>query len=227
MVDTPQTDIVGVLTRAPSAGGKSRLFDELGVALDAELLIALLLDTIDSLAVVPARRIAIVEPASACDEVRALVPPDVGVMAQRGSTLGERMRLAMTDLFAAGAARVALVGSDLPAIPPRAVVEALALLARDRESIAIGPAADGGYYLVAAADVPDIFSGIAWSSPRVLEQTQRAAVAARRRIVLVDSAADIDTVDDLRALAATSGPSARRTIAWARRHGLGETAAGN
>ena len=220
MVGRPQADVVGVLTRAPSAGGKSRLFAGLGRAPDPDLLAALLLDTLDTIAVGGTSRVVVVEPAAACDEVRALVPPDVEVIAQRGDSLGERMRQAMVDLFARGAARVVLIGSDLPAIGPRPVREAVAVLTRDPAALVLGPATDGGYYLIAAARVPDVFDGIEWGGARVLAQTHAAAAAAQWPIALVESASDVDTVDDLRTLLARGGSSAARTMAWARQHGV-------
>jgi hypothetical protein len=69
-----QRDVVAVLTRAPSAGGKSRLFAELGTPPDPALLTALLLDTLDAVDLEDVTRIVAVEPASACDEVRGSLP---------------------------------------------------------------------------------------------------------------------------------------------------------
>src|SRR5215216_1411447 len=95
-----QRDVVAVLTRAPSAGGKSRLFAELGTPPDASLLAALLLDTIDAIderesssgqARNGVTRVVAVAPASACDEVRGLVARDVLVVPQAEGTLGDRM----------------------------------------------------------------------------------------------------------------------------------------
>jgi rSAM/selenodomain-associated transferase 1 len=220
MVGAAQADAVAVLTRAPSAGGKSRLFAALGCAPDPALLTALLLDTLDHLRAAPVRLVVVVDPATAIDEVRALVPADVGVLAQHEGTLGLRMRAAMADCFAAGASRVALVGSDLPAISAAAVTEAFARLASDPDALVLGPAADGGYYLIAAAAVPDVFDGIDWSTNRVLDQTRRAAAAAGLRVSLVAPLADIDTAADLQRLVDRDDGRSTRTAAWARAHGM-------
>lgn len=112
----PQARAIGVLTRAPSAGGKSRLFAALGRAVNPALLIALLLDTIDATAVANVLRVAAVAPATACDEVRGLLPGDVDVIGQSEGGLGERMRRVMQELFERGAESVVLIGSDLPAL---------------------------------------------------------------------------------------------------------------
>jgi rSAM/selenodomain-associated transferase 1 len=171
---------------------------------------ALLLDTLDGVRLAGTTRIVFVEPADACDEVRALVPSDVRVMPQAQGSLGERMRTAMDRLFDEGASIVVLVGSDLPDITPSSIAGAIALLRDDPLSVAFGPSQDGGYYLVAATRTPNVFDRIEWGSPRVLEQTRAAAATHRLRVHLLDPLRDVDTPEDLR------GVRAPRTQAWAR-----------
>ena len=203
MVDTADAPVLVVLTRAPSAGGKTRLFASLGVSPDQELPTALLLDTLDGAAVPGVRRVVAVTPASARDEVRAIVG-EVEVMAQPEGDLGERMRATMTALFARGAPAVALIGSDVPHITPATIAQAFALVMRDPDALVLGPAADGGYYLIAAQRVPDVFVGVEWGSERVLAQTERAAAAHRFRVHHLATVADVDTANDLHS-AARSG----------------------
>lgn len=248
MVDAADAPVLAVLTRAPSSGGKSRLFASLGVPPDPRLLAALLLDTLDGAATAGVRQVVAVTPASACDEVRELLgrlkpaptkrkpaptkgkpaptnepitqgamsAGDVEVMAQPEGDLGERMRATMTALFARGAPAVALIGSDVPHITAATTAEAFALVVRDPDALVLGPAADGGYYLVAAQRVPDVFSGIEWGSGHVLAQTERAAAARGFRVHHLATLADVDTADDLH-LAARSG-RAPRTAAWLSAH---------
>jgi glycosyltransferase A (GT-A) superfamily protein (DUF2064 family) len=59
----------------------------------------------------------------------------------------------------AGARAVVLIGSDIPEITPATVTSALALLERDPGALVLGPADDGGYYLIAATRVPTVFEG--------------------------------------------------------------------
>jgi glycosyltransferase A (GT-A) superfamily protein (DUF2064 family) len=73
----------------------------------------------------------------------------------------------------------------------------------------LGPATDGGYYLLAATRVPDVFDGIDWGSSRVLEQTLAAADRAGMRVHLLEPLTDVDTPGDLREV------TARRTRQWA------------
>jgi rSAM/selenodomain-associated transferase 1 len=221
MVDVASADTVAVLTRAPSAGGKSRLFAALGTPPDPDLLAALLLDTIEGVMIPGVRVVVAVTPGDACDEVTRLVsaltapPESIEVVEQPEGDLGARMRGTMARLFDAGARAVALVGSDLPSITDVPVRAAFDRLAQDRDLLVLGPAVDGGYYLVAATRVPPVFERITWGSADVLEQTCAAAAEAGMRVHFLDSLTDVDTLEDLRTVAASS-----RTAHWMRRNGI-------
>ena len=218
MVGAAQADIVGVLTRAPSAGGKSRLFAALGRPCDPALLSALLLDTVDATDLPHVARIAAVTPADCQDEIRGLLPADVEVIGQGEGDIGLRMRTLMHDLFERGARRVVLIGSDLPALSRGHLAEAFTRLATDPDVLVLGPATDGGYYLIGATRLPPVFEGIDWGTSRVLAQTRDAARRAGLHVDLLAPLADVDTVDDLRAAAA--GLAAPRTAQWARSNGI-------
>jgi rSAM/selenodomain-associated transferase 1 len=211
MVDTAHAPVLAVLTRAPSSGGKTRLFAALGIPPDPHLLTALLLDTLEGAAALGVHRVVAVTPAAACDEVRTIAG-DAHVIAQSDGDLGERMRATMAALFAGGAPAVVLIGSDLPHITPAVVAEACARVMEDPDRLVLGPASDGGYYLIAARRVPEVFSGITWGSADVLAQTERAAVVERLRVYRLPTMTDVDTPDGLRR-AARSG-RARRTASW-------------
>ena len=206
-------DVVAILTRAPSGGGKSRLFAELGRPTDPTLLEALLLDTIDRVRESSGVGVLCVEPASAVRELRLLVP-DMPIVVQSPGHLGDRMRSCMELMFEAGARRVAVIGSDLPALTAGAIDTAFTELDRDPAGLVLGPAADGGYFLVAAASVPPVFSDIDWSTSRVLAQTRAAASAAGWRTHLIDTVEDVDTAASLR----RAGTRGGRTQAWILAH---------
>ena len=211
MVVVADAAVVALLTRAPGRGGKSRLFAELQIAGDPVLLTALLLDTLDGVAVPGVARVIAVEPPDACDEVRAIAPADVAVVPQASGDLGDRMRALMADLFARGARAVVLVGSDLPDIETGVVADAFAELAVHPDAIVVGPALDGGYYLLGAAGrVPPVFDAIRWGSADVLSQTRAAAERHDVPVVLVAPSGDVDTLADLRRV------TARRTREWRR-----------
>ena len=215
MVDVAGADVVAILTRAPSSGGKTRLFQALSRPPDETLLAALLLDTIDSASSPGVSLIVCVTPAAACGAV-ARLRPALQVIAQPDGTLGERMRATMELLFESGARRVALIGSDLPAVEAADITSAFSALTRDPASVVIGPAVDGGYYLLAATRVPPLFDGMAWGTSSVLADTLASAARAGITVQTVATRSDVDSVADLLQVRATVPRS--RTAAWARAH---------
>ena len=217
MVELAGARVVAVLTRAPASGGKTRLFSSLGLAPDRRLLEALLLDTVEHAATAGAACVVAVTPASAVSDVRALLEQStaaaVEVVSQPEGDLGERMRATMAMLFARGAAAVALIGSDLPHIDPSAIRGAFAMLDAEPEAVVLGPTDDGGYYLIAATRTPDVFDGVAWSTPRVLDQTVALARRSGTPVRVIDQIEDVDSAEALRRAVASG--RARRTAAWA------------
>jgi rSAM/selenodomain-associated transferase 1 len=215
MVDAAEQIVVAILTRAPSAGGKTRLFEQLGLPADHVLLTALLLDTIDAILPAGIPLVVCVTPAAAVDEVRALVPPGVGVIAQGEGDLGARMHRAFDDLFARGARGVVLVGSDLPGLSPAVILSAGETLRSRPGCVVLGPAEDGGYYLIGATVTPDaLFTGIEWSTANVLARTEAIARHAGLETVRLTTGRDVDSMADLAGVPA----SAVRTRAWLRAH---------
>ena len=213
MVDAAPAPVVAVLTRAPASGGKTRLFASLGVLPDTALLTALLLDTIDRAAARGVRRVIAVTPPEACDDVRALT--GLEVIAQPQGDLGHRMHAVMARLFAGGATAVAVIGSDLPHLVTETVAAAFAVVRADRNALVLGPTDDGGYYLLAAGRLPNVFRGIDWGGPDVLARTEVAARTDGFSVHRLPFMTDVDTADDLRRAAALV--PARRTAEWLRR----------
>jgi rSAM/selenodomain-associated transferase 1 len=214
VVDVPGQAVLAVLTRAPAEGGKSRLFAGLGMAPDPALLLALLRDTLDAAAVPGVRRMVAVTPPEAAADTATRLPRDVRVVAQPDGDLGARMSGVMLRLSTRGAGRVVLIGSDLPELTMTPVARAFGLLAEHPNRIVLGPARDGGYFLIGATRVPPVFAGVPWGGPEVLARTLAAAREALVPVHLLDSLADVDTPDDLRRAAAARPGS--RTAAWVR-----------
>jgi uncharacterized protein len=120
---------------------------------------------------------------------------------QSGADLGNRMKNAFQRCFAEGFGGVALIGSDIPDLPPKIFGEAFAAL--DDRGAVIGPAADGGYYLIGfrrETFVPEVFEGIAWSTERVFAETLERLARAGIGIHRLDCRRDVDTPEDLRDL---------------------------
>lgn len=135
-------------------------------------------------------------PREAAAEVAAWLPGE-RLRPQQGSDLGQRMADAFAACFAEGARRVAIIGTDVPWVTRSGVVHALESL--ERTDVVIGPAEDGGYYLLALATPrPELFEGIAWSTPGVFQATLERAAALGLRVEALEPLLDVDTLDDLR-----------------------------
>ena len=122
---------------------------------------------------------------------------------QEGDDLGERLFRTLSAA-AAEVPAVAALGSDHPTLPLEVVHDAFERLEAGAD-VVLGPAEDGGYYLIAlraAAVVPRLFEGIAWSTDRVFPETLARCRELGLRMELLPQAADVDTPDDLRRLAA-------------------------
>ena len=122
--------------------------------------------------------------------------------AQQGGDLGERLWAGL-DRVAVESRFVAAVGSDHPDLPTT-IVEAAFRHLEEGADVVLGPAEDGGYYLVGVRrDSMDrrIFESIEWSTDRVLAETRERCAGLGLRVKLLASAADVDTPDDLRRLA--------------------------
>jgi hypothetical protein len=172
------------------------------------LLQALLLDTVAAVRASGLPFVVGVDPADSVDEVRELVPDAVGVMGQSAGDLGERMRSLMAQVLDGGAPAALVVGSDLPDLSAAALGSAAAVLAANPDALVVGPSADGGYYLVGATRVPEVFHGIAWGTNAVLAQTRAAAIRVGFGWHTVERGSDVDGVADLLAV------HAPRTRAW-------------
>lgn len=133
---------------------------------------------------------------------------------QRDGDLGRRLEHTFTGLHADGHAEVVVIGSDCPGLPPAVVGSAFEALLRGAR-VVLGPAADGGYYLVGATPpLPGIFSGIPWSTGRVMEATLAALDRASVRASLLPRYDDVDIPADLERLAAEPPGAAGRTLAF-------------
>jgi len=115
------------------------------------------------------------------------IAADSPAFAQTGGDLGARMAAAIARAIDGGFRRVVLIGSDVPHLGVERVVEAFEMLGGGARLV-LGPAEDGGYYLVGARElVPPVFGGISWGGPRVLAETLRAAGLAKLPVKVVDS----------------------------------------
>jgi hypothetical protein len=142
-------------------------------------------------------RLVFYAPPDAGERLRSWLPS--GRLRKQGEgDVGARMAEAFERCFARGASRVVVVGSDVPALGRADVVAAFEALAA--HDVALGPAEDGGYYLVGLrSPQPALFDGVAWSSSSVLAETLARASAAGLSVARLPPLRDVDTIEDLRA----------------------------
>ena len=199
---------------------KTRLIGELSAEAAAELHAAFLGDLVEELA----RGDFELRLAWALEPGEPLPTAAVPGVRQEGTDLGDRLY----GVLRAGAERwplVAAAGSDHPELTARRVEEAFDRLAGGAD-VVLGPARDGGYYLIglrAAAIERRLFAGVPWSSAGVLAATLERCRRAGRRVALLPEEADVDRPEDLSRLAGALAeaparcPRTRRLLAaWGR-----------
>jgi rSAM/selenodomain-associated transferase 1 len=125
------------------------------------------------------------------------VSDNFGVQLQVGNDLGERMLHAIESGFDRGFRRVVLIGTDCYELSTAVLDSAFEAL--KRADAVVGPASDGGFYLIGLTKpIQELFLGREWSTKEVLSGTievlQRLAVAYE----LLPELSDIDTFDDLK-----------------------------
>lgn len=124
---------------------------------------------------------------------------------QTGADLGQRLASAFAQAFREGAPRVLAIGTDCPELDPPLLVEAHQALAR--ADLVLGPARDGGYYLIGMrAFCPALFEGIAWGTQEVLAQTLAGAKRAGLTEHRLRPLADLDHPEDLLVWRRVAGP---------------------
>ena len=127
------------------------------------------------------------------------LPAGWTMVAQAPGDLGQRMLAYFTDAHAHQIEKVVLIGSDSPHLPAALLKQAFDQL--DAHQCVIGPARDGGYYLIGARNiVPPVFAEVDWSTDNVLQQTITKLQDANISYSLLPPWLDIDTIDDFREL---------------------------
>jgi rSAM/selenodomain-associated transferase 1 len=116
-------------------------------------------------------------------------------LVQVGQDLGERMKNAFAENFESGMEKVVLIGTDCPSLEGTHLAQAFEAL--DQSDLVLGPARDGGYYLIGMNRRSDfLFEGIPWSTELVLSQTLALAAAQGLQTSLLPVLEDIDTLED-------------------------------
>jgi rSAM/selenodomain-associated transferase 1 len=197
----PDKSAILLFIKAPVRGVKSRLAAVIGVETALELYKNFILDIIDTVRKTGYPFRICYYPPDAGAEVSSWLAGQYRIMPQQGGDLGARMENAFIRCFSEGFERAILIGSDLPDLTPAVLQEAMASLAEN--DVVIGPASDGGYYLIGFHKhtlMPRVFRGIPWSTEMVFQETMAILQNSALSVYQAPTWNDVDTVEDLRAL---------------------------
>ena len=189
-----------VFLRYPEPGKtKTRLIPELGADGAAELAQELAehaLDVAEILATEEGIEISIWYTGCNESQARKIAPGDHSYHEQSGADLGSRMSTAFQKTFDDGCEQAVLIGTDCPELDELVINEAFDALAE--ADVAIGPATDGGYYLIALqAPAPELFTNKRWGSTEVLEATVNSAEDLGLSVDALPMLWDVDRPEDL------------------------------
>ena len=187
-----------VVAKRPQPGHtKTRLTPPLAPDQAAALYQCFLQDTLDLIRQVPDVHPAIAYlPADARDYFAALAP-DFELLLQEGPDLGTRLDNALTRYLERGYERVAIMNSDGPTLPPAFLADAFDRLGEGAD-VVLGPADDGGYYLIGLKDpAPFLLRGVRMSTPDVLADTLALAAEAGLKVALLPEWYDVDDIASL------------------------------
>ncbi len=184
-----------VLLKAPRAGTvKTRLAETLGADAACAAYRQLVESLFANLAPLPAVELCFT-PAAACAEIKPWLRNDWSVCPQSEGDLGERLRAAFTDHFLTDAEHVVIIGSDCPDVTSKDIEDAWVALAGN--DVVLGPALDGGYWLIGLrAPQSGLFTEMPWSTDRVFGETMRRAREKCLRVAILRELSDVDTVAD-------------------------------
>lgn len=184
-----------IFVKAPVAGRvKTRLGAEIGMGAAAALFRIMTMRTILEAEKSGARVVLAVDPAASLCGRDNLWPPRLPRVAQGPGDLGERMGRFFSR---APGGPLAIIGADAPGFRARHARAAFAAL-RGADA-AVGPAADGGYWLIGLARrraAPDLFRGVRWSTRHALADTL-ASLPPSFRVARLETLCDIDDAADL------------------------------
>ena len=206
--------VVLLFAKYPERGRvKMRLAKHLPEDFVVELYRDFVLDSITCVRLAGLPLVICVDPPGAIDSIRDWLGEELLYLPQRGDDLGDRLRNGFVEVFARGLPSAIALGTDSPDLPPtllRGAEEGL-----KANDVVIGPAEDGGYYLIGfkrASFVPSVFAGIKWSTDSVMRDTKARLLKAGCSPHILPMWHDVDVPKDLLRI----GESADRDFARSR-----------
>jgi uncharacterized protein len=193
-------DCLIIFTRYPEAGKvKTRLIPALGAAGAAALHQRMVEHTLEKArALRQGKKLAIEVwfTGGSIAQMQDWLGTDVAYQPQPVGDLGDRIASAFKSAFSKGYDAAVIVGTDCPDLNFTLLEKSFGIL--QQHELVLGPAIDGGYYLVGLRRfVPELFEGIAWSTQAVLGQTLAIAQQLNLAPVLLDCLSDVDLPQDL------------------------------
>ena len=191
---------IAVMAKAPRAGHvKTRLVPPLTREEAAELYRCLLLDKILQVGTLSGVDPYLAyTPPEAQAQMASMAPQDFTLIPQVGSDLGDRLHHLSAILLGRGHPGVIIIDSDTPTLPSTYLLDALDRIQNESTDLVLGPAEDGGYYLIGLKrPCWSLFDSIPWSGPSVLSETLRRASAQRLEVATLPTWFDVDTASDL------------------------------
>ncbi|MBV8805328.1 MAG: TIGR04282 family arsenosugar biosynthesis glycosyltransferase [Sinobacteraceae bacterium] len=129
---------------------------------------------------------------------RDFIPQQIGMLPPRSVGLANSLPDATEDLIARGYEGVCLVNADSPTLPTSLLIEAITSLQAPGDRVVLGPATDGGYYLIGIKHPHrHLFHDIAWSTERVFQQTLERAASIGLEVVTLPPWYDVDDAASL------------------------------
>jgi rSAM/selenodomain-associated transferase 1 len=211
MIDDHATCAIAVMAKAPQPGrSKTRLCPPLQPQQAADLSRGFHRDMFANIEAagrsVPVAGYAAYAPAGAEALVAELLPPDMGLLLADGAApmppdvqgFGRSLLHAIQSMFARGHQAACVVNSDSPTLPTACLVNAAHVLLSPGERVVLGPAEDGGYYLLGMQQPhAHLFADIAWSTDTVAETTRRRAAELGLPLVELPTWYDVDDAASL------------------------------
>jgi rSAM/selenodomain-associated transferase 1 len=192
----PNTRILALFAKQPVPGSaKTRLAAATSNTWAAAVAEAFLFDLIDRFATTAHERVLAFTPAEAEEYFERIARGRYELCSQSNGDLGKRLASFLRGSLRSGRERIVIVGTDSPTLPQAMVERAFDEL--ETADVVLGPALDGGYYLLGCTrELPPIFHGIAWSGSHVLADTIARLNDPAWRVALLPPWYDVDTLDD-------------------------------